>query len=396
MANGTNDLDTKQGQKASVMLAGQSSEDDQALIEAPPSMDWYDNRDREAEHAIPAEWEAGQQITLDGLTPGELAQEDRRLYCQQILGNLSATFRALREQAQIARVRLWSDGQNDLPAMMETPKAETAEQARLHAIEAVSNWYYREGQGEKETVAYIGAISASPHTLNALYELNRLKKQFSEGLAELREALAPESKTRGDVYDLVAHINANALQNVTRKAAGALVRQLLHPKLNIRQVVRTIPIIDSFPYSVRWKWIESPSTLKIDRVKLLDLLERKQDNPEAQMDFQRVAGVTDPAFCLRKGVSVDLRVSVCLSESGRQPYSTGQPEKDSKKNDSRYVDIKSRLPIIYRQAPKGHYRSEPKLAVVPTNAPTRTRKKRVEDEPFLATMAVHRYIQVKP
>lgn len=358
----------------------------------PPSMEWYQERDRETEQQIPAEWEAGQQVSLDGLTPDDLARDDRRIYCQQILGNLATTFRALREQAHVARVRLWSDDQDGLPAIMEMPKAETAHDARLHAIEALSNWYYREGQDEKETVAYIGAISASPPTINALLELNRLKKQFSDGLAELREALTAQSKTRGDVYDLVSHLNANALQNVSRKAAGALVRQLLHPKLNIRQVVRAIPIIESFPYSIRWKWVESPSTLKIDRVKLLDLLERKQGNPESQMDFQKIAQVSDPAFCLRKGTSLDLRASVCLSESGRA-ISGESPTGKEKIKESRYVGVKSRLPIIYRKAPNGHYRSEPKLTVVPNNAPTRQRKRRVEDEPYLTTMAIHRYIR---
>ncbi|WP_273208978.1 hypothetical protein [Marinobacter subterrani] len=344
---------------------------------AQPLTTSYEDLDNEALHLIPEAWEAPFQLPIEGMAPEDLGKEDRKAYCEHLLGNLSATFKALREQAQVARVRLWSDGQNDLPATMETPNCVSAEEARRCAIEAVSNWYYRDGQDQKETVAYLGAISSTPHTLNALHELNRLKHEFSELLGKLRDALDPSSHTRGDIHDLVAMLHENASRNVSRKAAGALVRQLLHPRLNIRQLVRSIPIVDELPYSIRWRWIDSPSSVRVGRNKLLDMLERKQANPEAQMDFQRIASVSDPEFCLKKGQSFDLRISVRKTTTGP--------------DETPYMDFKSRLPVFYAAAPAGYYRQTPKLSYAPDNAPKRKRRRQTEDEPFLTTMAVHRY-----
>lgn len=363
-------------QQVEIALAGADNESPETWANTQADLD------KEALSLIPEDWETPLQLHMDGIAPEDLAREDRRAYCEHLLGNISALFKALVEQAHVARVRLWSDGQNGLPAAMEMPQCDTADEARSHAIEAISNWYYREGQEQKATVAYIGAVSVSRHTLSALHELNRLKHEFSGKLNDLREALDPNSHTRGDIHDIAAMLNENASKNATRKEAGALVRKLIHPKLNIRQLVRTIPLIDEFPYSVRWRWIDSASTIKLERNKLLDMLERKQGNPEAMLDFQRVASVSDPAFCWRKGQSSDLRIAI--RKSG--------VINDNLNDETPYADFKSRLPVFYEQAPENYYRAEPKMAVVPNNAPKLKRKSSVDPDPFLMTMAVHRYI----
>jgi len=333
---------------------------------------------------IPKAWETPLQMPMDGMSPNDLCKEDRKAYCEQILGNLSSVFRALREQAHVARARLLSDGQNGHPATMESPKCEIADEARHHAIEALLNWYYRKDQDQKETVAYIGAVSATPHTLKALHELNRLKHEFSDLLVTLRDALDPLSNTRGDMHDIFGMLSENAPVNLSRKAAGSLVRHLLHSKLNIRQLVRTIPIVDELPYSIRWRWIDSPSSVRIDRVKLLDMLERKYDHPESRYDFETVAGVTDPDFCLKKGQSNDLRISIKLSGTAGTKAQEGEPSKP-------YLDFKSRLPVFYEAAPADYYRKEPTYSIAPANAPKRKRKGLTESEPFLMTLPVHRY-----
>ena len=350
-----------------------------------PIPDAQSELDAMALNIIPETWEAPLQMPMQGMTPDDLCKDDRKAYCEHILGNLSSVFRALREQAHVARARLLLDGQNGHPAMMASPPCETASEARHQAIEALLNWYYRKDQDQKETVAYIGAVSATPHSLNALHELNRLKHEFSDLLAALRDALDPMSNTRGDMHDIVSMLSENAPVNLHRKAAGVLVRQLLHPKLNIRQLVRTIPIVDELPYSIRWRWIDSPSSVRIDRVKLLDMLEKKYDQPEARFDFQTVAGVTDPDFCLKKGQSNDLRISVKLSGVA------GKAVKEGVEDNRPYLDFKSRLPVFYAVAPEGYYRTQPAYSVAPANTPKRKRRGLTELEPFLMTLSIHRY-----
>lgn len=92
------------------------------LAGARQPIDDHKDLDQEALSLIPEAWETPFQLPMEGMTPEDLEKEDRKAYCKQLLGNISATFKALREQAQVARVRLWSDGQNDLPSAMEVDR----------------------------------------------------------------------------------------------------------------------------------------------------------------------------------------------------------------------------------------------------------------------------------
>lgn len=332
------------------------------------------------ESIIPQEWEVEPQMLLEGFDPQNAAENDTKAYCQFLLGDLSSRYRVLRKQAERVREAVESDGMAGHHAMMDGDTINGEEQARRHALEALTNWFYKDGQNEKETASYIGAVGCSEVTVGAIKELNRQKQGFKLALGRLRESLHHGQATCGTLYEIVSHIAPNALPNVERRYAGSLVRRLIHTRLNIRQLVRQIPVIGAAPGTIRWRWVETPTTLKLKRKDVLDLLDQKADNPIARMDYERVAGVSDQFFCWRKGSSYDCRI---FAKCGAKGKGSGV----------KYVNFKSRVPVFYLQPSVGGEFLTPKMTIVPDKTEPMSREKRVDPEVFLDTMAIHRYLK---
>jgi hypothetical protein len=333
----------------------------------------------QTENAIPTEWQEAPQLVLDGFDIQAACESDRETYCRYLLGDLQARFRSIQKHATRIRDLCTADGEMGHNAMVsDAPGISDKGEARQYALEGLCNWFYRDGQDEKETVAYIGAIGCSAVTVGALKELNYEKAAFKRTLGELRDALhngQPSSKT---LYNIVSHIAPHALPNVERRYAGALVRKLIHQRLNIRQLVRQVPVVERPPATIRWRWVETPTTLKISRADLLQHLDERSDNPVSRMDFETIMATRDAFFCWRKGVSTDCRIFAKCSK---------EDEKGSN-----YVNFKSRVPVFYleQRANSGHPMA-PKMTVVPTETEVKVREKRVDPDPFLVTMPIHRY-----
>jgi len=328
---------------------------------------------------IPTEWETDPQLTLDGLDLQNVSSEDREAYCRFLLGKLQSRYRDLKVQGNRVRERIALDGSLGHRAMMDTPAAEDNATARQQATESLTNWFYKDGQNEKETISYIGAVGCSSEAIGAIKELNRQKAGFKQALGHLRDALHHGTQTCGTLYSLVGHIAPNALPNVERRYAGSLVRHLTHTRLNIRQLVRQIPVVGSCPATIRWRWTEVPTTLRLKRADVLEYLDQRADNPLARLDYERICTVSDGFFCWRKGISHDCRISVkCgLKSADTRPH---------------YLSFKSRMPVFYLELRDSGAAVPPKMTVVPDETERRTREKRVDPEPFLNTMAIHRYL----
>jgi hypothetical protein len=308
----------------------------------------------------------------------EINEQDEDQYCASILAEIVASYGQLKDQLGTVASRIWIDGRADLPAkMMDYPNDDFLH-AREHAITAISNWAFEEGQAPNETPTYIGAISSSTATLTAIKELNRQKDEFKSLVGKLRGSLEPQTTTRGEMVKLLNMVTNASPRIMRSKEVGALVRGMLHPKLAIRQLQRTIPVCDHLPIRIRWRWMNSPSSKQINRMELMQLLERKGDQGYAKMDLAKIFTVSDNRFVLRRKTVKDLRIHIYLSES--------------ESGADKFADFKSRLPLFYHQAEPGYWRQEPEIVVIPDNAPVFERKKRVDPEPFLISLPVHRYI----
>lgn len=321
---------------------------------------------------IPDQWKALGKPSLD-----EQAEDQ---YCASVLSEIVAAYQGLKDQVATVAGRIWIDGREGLPAkMMDRPEDDSLH-AREQAIAAISNWAFEEGQAPNETPVYLGAISSSVETLKAIKEINRQKEAFKNLVSKLRGTLEPQTTARGEMVKLLSMVTNASPRIMRSKEVGALVRGLLHPKLNIRQLQRTIPICEHLPLRVRWRWLNSPSSKQINRIDLLKLLERKGDQGFAKMDLAKIFTVADDRFVLRRKSVRDLRIHIFLADK-----SASGPD--------RFLDFKSRLPMFYLAATEGYWRKEPELVVIPDNAPVFERKKRVDPEPFLTSIPVHRYFQ---
>lgn len=343
--------------------------------------------DDTARLAVPKSWEPQAQMalpTLDSINLDKLSPEECKLQCQAILGNIQSAFRQIREQAHVVRARVVDDGRQGHSATMARPACEDDTHARSRALEAISNWHYVDGQRENETSLYMGAVSASASTINAVVELNRLKAAFSHWLQILKEVLG-ENTGKEEMAKLYAVLVPEAPLNVRRKVAGNMVRELLHHRLNIRQLTRQIPVVPVTPDKISWRWSTTPSTLKIRKGDLVDLLEQRGD-AESRYDLQTLANEPGETFSWHKGETEDCRISVYCATA----YSQQDPKNPILKNKS--IPIKSRLPVFYLSTEPRSTSKRPAFKIAPDDAVKRLRATKTEREPFLISLPIHRYL----
>jgi len=327
---------------------------------------------------LPAEW-SNLRPDLGAIEDIEKASRvEREEYCGQILKELVRVYEALREQGRSVAAAIWQDGQRELPArMMDNPHAPFLE-ARQKAIEAVMTWTFHEGQDSHETTVFRGAVSSSDNTLKEIEALNELKTTFSQVHGALKKTIQNQSPLRSDMAGLINMISPAENKIVRAQEVGSILRDLLHPRLSVRQLTRTIPTVNSVPMSVRWRWVESASSVKVTREELLALLEKKADQPFAVQDMNRIMACPgDTHFALRRSPGRDLRMQVRFPKTGDQ----AEP----------FVIFKRRVPLFYREADKTAWRKEPDISAAPENAIRSKRKRKIEEQPFLQTVPAHRY-----
>ena len=349
--------------------------------------------------AIPEAWEntrSPSQLTL--LEPedlGNLSHSDRQKLCQSLFGDLRRAYRGIIEQATRVRERVMADRLQGDAAIMSRPHAGDNDTARQMALAAVTDWFYRNGQDEKETSVYMGAIACSRETLGAVEELNRRKDVFSGVMEKMRVVMA-DSESKTELNSLYAALVPDAPLNVRRKVVGVMVRNCIHRRLNIRQLVRHVPVLPVCPDRIRWKWTRTPSTMRVSREALIEVLESKHETA-ARYDLEAIANCTDPEFSWEKGVSEDCRIGV-LCRSAVAFDATGWNQKN--------VSFKGRLPLFYLTPRLADYiekpkprknlsqkRIKPELVIADEDGGFWERKGKTQKKPFLQSMKVRRYLQ---
>lgn len=341
--------------------------------------------DQKALLAVPTDWENLQQLALPILDMSELdslGSVECKRRCQAVLGNIQHAYRLIRDQAQVVRDCVVKDARLGHKAMMARPVHQTGSHARMSILNAISNWHYADGQDEKETLLYMGAISGSRSTLKAVIELNKRKTEFGAWLQHLKSALGQESG-KEELAKLYAVLMPEAPLNIRRKVAGNMVRELLHKRLNIRQLTRQIPVVSVNPDKISWRWSVTPSTLKIKKNELIQLLGKRND-AAAHHDLKILANEKAEVYSWRKGETYDSRISVfCATAFAKQ-----DPLNPILKNKS--LGIKSRLPVFYYA---DHPREQiPTFQIASDDELRYQRSTKIERDPFLISLPIHRYV----
>lgn len=341
--------------------------------------------DQKAHLAVPTDWENLQQLALPILDMSELDSLDSvecKHRCQAVLGNIQHAYRLIRDQAQVVRDCVVKDARLGHTAMMARPVHQTGSHARMSILDAISNWHYADGQDEKETFVYMGAISGSRSTLKAVIELNKRKTEFGTWLQHLKSALGQDSG-KEELAKLYAVLMPEAPLNIRRKVAGNMVRELLHKRLNIRQLTRQIPVVSVNPDKISWRWTVTPSTLKIKKTELIQLLSKRND-AAAHHDLKILENEKAEVFSWRKGETYDSRISVFCATAFAKQY----PLNPILKNKS--LGIKSRLPVFYYA---DHPREQiPTFQIASDDELRYQRATKIERDPFLISLPIHRYL----
>lgn len=350
--------------------------------------------------AIPKAWEdtrAPIQLNLvDSDTElSSLTPDERETLCHSLLGDLRRTYRHLIQQATRVRERVMADSLQGDSAIMSRPHAGDPETARAMALAAITDWFYQDGQGEKETSVYMGAVASSHETIGAIIELNRLKEQFSEGMSKIRALLADEDSAT-ELNAIYAALAPNNPLNVRRKVVGTMVRNCIHPRLNIRQLVRHVPVVPVCPDRMRWKWTRTPSTIRITRDTLMEILESKQDIA-ARFDLEAVAGCPDPEYSWEKGISEDCRIGVFCKSAALSEDSDWTAKNTSLKGRLPLFYLSPRLaPYIRNPKPRKNlatHKLKPQMVMAEDVKEPCQRKGKLEKQSFLQSMTVRRYLK---
>lgn len=329
---------------------------------------------------LPEDWSrlAPDLERMDDVAKG--SKVEREEFCGQVLNEMVRTYEALRAQGRKVAESIWKDGQASLPAYMVEVVDQGMPEARRKAIAAVLGWTFGPDQDPNETTIHRGALAASPETLRELQRLNELKGEFSKVHKALLTALSRDSVIRGDMAALISLVVPAERKILRAQEVGALVRSILHPRLSVKQLLRSVPVVEHLPSAVRWCWVESSSSTRISKRELLGLLEKRADQAFVKLDMDRVLAETGvDYFVLRQKPVRNLRIHVNF------------PKNSEAKN--LHSIIKSRLPLFYPAAAEDAWRKEPDFSVAPDNAPTSKRRKRVEESAFLETLPVHRYVR---
>lgn len=308
------------------------------------------------ESVIPQSWEdigaASQMQLLDSEDDTKtLTLADKKQLCHGLLGELRRVFREICSQATRVRERVMADGLQGDSAIMARPFADDNQSARAGAIAALEDFFFHDGQDVKETTSYTGAIACSRETLGSLAELNRLKAEFRLGMKRLRTLLG-DKQACTEMERVYSALLPESPINISRKEAGAMVRRCIHPRLNIRQLERAVPVVPICPDRIRWKHTIVPSTIKITRQSLIELLESKQNSDhEARFDLETVAGCSDPEYLWKKGENEDCRIGV---------HCRSAVEADDIDWTEKNLSFKGRMPVFYLTPRLAGYIPSPK------------------------------------
>lgn len=238
---------------------------------------------------------------------------------------------------------------------------------RLKAIQLYHALWYEDGQDGRETLTCPGIVGASPATLELAHACNSAKDTFKAAILALKSLSKPE-----------ANILMADLHRRNEEVATAMKR-LGAARLNLKQAYRHIPLLQVRPSKIGFTWSKQGRTIqRTTPTEARRLLERRTDNPQVQLELQRLANLPDTEVLARiRSVCPHLRANIVFS---------------------RPVDgverrlMQAPLPILI---PLAAGQSLPEFVPIGPEPVGSLRLQRsdvrIEAEPFLPSIRIHRY-----
>jgi hypothetical protein len=257
-----------------------------------------------------------------------------------------------------------------LPAWVSRTETELLDNLdmRMKAIELYRALWYEDRQDGRETLTCPGLVGASPGTIAAAHACNTAKDGFKAAVLALR------SLERAEVTVAMADLHRR------QESVASAMRRMGAARLNLKQAYRHIPLLDQRPLKVGFTWSKQGRVIQRTRVaEARRLLEQRVETPQIHQELQRLAEIPDDEILARvRSVCPHLRANIVFAA----PEGSGVLRRL----------MQTPLPILI---PLQRGQSLPEFVPVApdllTNPRLRRADVRIEDEPFLPVIRIHRY-----
>lgn len=260
-------------------------------------------------------------------------------------------------------------GDTRLPIWVSRTEQEMSDNLNVRdkAIMLFQALWYEDGQDGRETLTCPGLIGASPETMTAAQNCNRSKDAFKAAVLALKKLRKPQ------VDALLTDLHA-------RNAEIALtMRRMGTARLNLKQAYRHIPLLDTRPIKIGFTWSKQGRTIQRTSVaEARRLLERRKDSLQTRTELERLREVPETEMLARvRSVCPHLRANIVT------------------RNKDELIErrlMQAPLPILL---PLQADDALPDFIPIPPEPTGAVRLKRsdvrIEEEPFLPLIRIHRY-----
>lgn len=258
-----------------------------------------------------------------------------------------------------------------LPVWVACTEAELSEKnfnMRFKAVRIYRALWYEDDQDGRETLTCPGIVGASADTLVAAHACNAAKDSFKAAVLALKG---------------LSHVEAKAvLVDLHRRweSVAVAMRRMGAARLNLKQAYRHIPLLERRPLKIGFTWSKQGRVIqRTSRAAARRLLEQRVETPQVQLDMRRLEQIGDDELLARvRSVCPHLRANIVFTD----PRGVGVLRRL----------MQAPLPILVPLSPGEPL---PEFVTVASEPPVGLRLRRadvrIEDEPFLPSIRVHRY-----
>ncbi len=260
--------------------------------------------------------------------------------------------------------------QDDLPVWVSHTEAELDDvlKMRLKVIQLYRALWYEGSEDGRETLTCPGIVGASPETLIAARICNAAKDRFKTATLALKRLGRVEAKAV--MTDL--HRRQQSVALAMRRMGAA--------RLNLKQAYRRIPLLEECPLKIGFTWSRQGRVIQRTSVEEAQrLLEQRVEAPQITIERRKLAELgSDEVLARVRSVCPHLRANLVFSTSDGSGVWRRL--------------MQAPLPIL---VPLQVGQSLPEFAPVASEPPVNPRLRRadvrIEDEPYLPSVRIHRY-----
>lgn len=239
---------------------------------------------------------------------------------------------------------------------------------RSKAIQLYRALWYEEDQDGRETLTCPGIVGAGSETLEAAHFCNAAKDAFKT------DVLALKTLERSEATAALADLHRR------QQSVAVAMHRMGAARLNLKQAYRHIPLLDRRPLKIGFTWSRQGRVIQRTSIAVARrLLEQRVETPQTRLELQRLAQIPEDEMLARvRSVCPHLRANIVFAT----PDASGVQRRL----------MQTPLPVLVPLRPGERLPDFVPVTPEPLDTPRLRRADvRIEDEPFLPSIRVHRY-----